>query len=307
MDVFGVCFGDNMDQKITKRQHFVPQFYLKNFTCDNGKLTMYDRRKKKIINDVVSKDLCKVDYLYETYWENGSLYHDKYLVPNYFEKKFAKKESKYAILIQNIINICLSNDNDSALICDKNEKMLLASFAINMFFRNKWTMKMINPDMIMEEERKLPCYKAASKLFEDLRWRNPDALLKQAHKAILFDERMTGGTAYETLQDILKLNLTFFVSSEAEFLTSSFPTLYETTDDQEGITHLSKLYIPIHKHVAINYTDGDYARKYRNRKITILDKDVHKMNRKYLNYTEEQCRFIIGSGEEALKYVKTCD
>lgn len=300
------CFGDNMDKKITKRQHFVPQFYLKNFTGNNGRLSIYDRKNKKIRNNIPIEDICREDYLYETCWENATSHNDKYMLPNSIEKMFAEKESKYAILIRKIIDICL-NGNDGALICDKNGKILLASFVVNMLLRNIWTMKMLNPDVIMEEERNLPYYKDFSSIFEWLRWGNPDALLRQAHRKMLFDEEMVGGAAYVGKNDILKLNLTFFVSSKVEFVTSSFPTLYETTDDQEGITHLSKLYIPIHKHVAINYTDGDYARKYRNRKITILDKDVHKMNRKYLNYTEEQCRFIIGSGEEALKYVKTCD
>lgn len=35
-----------MNNQMTKRQHYVPQFYLNNFINENQKLNVYDRKKK---------------------------------------------------------------------------------------------------------------------------------------------------------------------------------------------------------------------------------------------------------------------
>lgn len=35
-----------MNNQMTKRQHYVPQFYLNNFTNENQKLNVYDRIKE---------------------------------------------------------------------------------------------------------------------------------------------------------------------------------------------------------------------------------------------------------------------
>lgn len=34
---------------MTKKQHYVPQFYLRNFTSDDNKLWVFDREKRNII------------------------------------------------------------------------------------------------------------------------------------------------------------------------------------------------------------------------------------------------------------------
>ena len=104
---------------MTKKQHYVPQFYLRNFTSDDNKLWVFDREKKEY-------------------------YHP---APHYF----AEKEREYSFLLKKIIGICREPRNKNALICNAQEKEVLASFIANMFLRNPWLLKHIDSDTLLEE------------------------------------------------------------------------------------------------------------------------------------------------------------
>ena len=55
-----------------KKQHFVPQFYLKKFSDNNGFLNVYNIPKDKTINHAHFSSQCKSDYYYgdDLVWEN---------------------------------------------------------------------------------------------------------------------------------------------------------------------------------------------------------------------------------------------
>ena len=46
-----------MTKKLTKKQHYVPQFYLRNFTSDDNKLWVFDRVKEEYYFRA-PKDVC---------------------------------------------------------------------------------------------------------------------------------------------------------------------------------------------------------------------------------------------------------
>ena len=54
----------NMELK-TIKQHYVPQFYLRNFEDKRHKLYVYNRQKDKFIESR-TKDICREKCLYET-------------------------------------------------------------------------------------------------------------------------------------------------------------------------------------------------------------------------------------------------
>lgn len=50
---------------MTKKQHYIPQFYLKEFTSDNGSIYTYDIEKNIIGCKNSTRHLCSIDYFYE--------------------------------------------------------------------------------------------------------------------------------------------------------------------------------------------------------------------------------------------------
>ena len=88
-----------MQQKdITKKQHYVPIFYLKNFLSQNSKkLYIYDKEKKRYFQ-AMPKNLCNKNYLYETQMDKD---HTKdFIFPNEIENQFSSFEGKCATLIK---------------------------------------------------------------------------------------------------------------------------------------------------------------------------------------------------------------
>ncbi|MEX1086919.1 MAG: DUF4238 domain-containing protein, partial [Candidatus Paceibacterota bacterium] len=55
---------------ITKRQHYVPQFYLKRFVNPDGKLNILDCERRKVVASRAPRSVCKEDYFYAL---NGEL------------------------------------------------------------------------------------------------------------------------------------------------------------------------------------------------------------------------------------------
>lgn len=77
--------------KITKKQHFVPRFYLKRFTNADNMFYAYDYKNGKILpKPVYYETQCYKDYFYG---EDGKL-----------EKQLSKKEAHWAATISNIIS-----------------------------------------------------------------------------------------------------------------------------------------------------------------------------------------------------------
>ena len=103
---------------MTKKQHYVPQFYLRNFTSDDNKLWVFDREKKEYYHSA-PKDICFEKFLYETPWEDANPKLGKYVLENQIEDYFAEKEGEYSSLLRKIIGICkeTKNRNGANLQC----------------------------------------------------------------------------------------------------------------------------------------------------------------------------------------------
>ncbi len=84
--------------KITKKQHFIPRFYLKNFS-DNGKtMYRYDKATENIAS-VSINSVCYQDNLYEFKDENDNL-----LYCNLIENILSTWEHEFSIVINSIKN-----------------------------------------------------------------------------------------------------------------------------------------------------------------------------------------------------------
>ena len=64
----------------------------------------------------------------KTPWEDANPKLGKYVLENQIEDYFAEKEGEYSSLLKKIIGICREPQNKNALICNAQEKKMLASF-----------------------------------------------------------------------------------------------------------------------------------------------------------------------------------
>ena len=89
-----------------KRQHYVPQFYLRNFVREDNNFTIFNIKSEKIIEDVPYKKQCYEDYYYgdDEVWED----------------KLGKIESSAALVISKINKQCNYYPNEEEIKILKN-------------------------------------------------------------------------------------------------------------------------------------------------------------------------------------------
>ena len=92
----------------TKRQHFVPRFYLRHFTNDEGKFRAY-RRAIGSYFTTAPENLCVENYLYDAKQIAHAKEEDKYL-SNYIDNKLAAAEGRLVPLFNQLIDCCEKRD-----------------------------------------------------------------------------------------------------------------------------------------------------------------------------------------------------
>lgn len=279
-----------MGEQITKNQHFVPCFYLKAFTDKNGNLCVYDRRQDKFFSCKI-ENICCEKFLYETPWENANSQLGKYILTNSIEKQFAECEGAYSSLIKKIIKTCQSPFNENALICNKQEKIMLADFVANMLVRNPYILNQENLDLVVSETMECSEIQEMDWILKKMGWNGIGSLIKKAYKNTLLVNKSEESTIGVIIKELCSLNFTFLISDTQNFVTSNFPVVVETYDTEDEITHIKQAYLPLQPHVALLYSKNENIRPYRN-KITHITK-VQKFNEFYSQIDCEQVRVII--------------
>lgn len=281
---------------MTKKQHYVPQFYLRSFTPDDNKLWVYDRVKEQYYFQT-PKEVCYENYLYETPWEDENPKLGKFVLENQIENYFADKEGEYSLLLKRIIDICRNPQNKNALICNHEEKEMLASFVANIFVRNPWSLKQIESDLPLEELKKNEEIQAIEQVIQIMGLGDIDSLVKAADKKVWLTEEFNGS---RLAPYILEMNYIFLVSDEAQFITSSFPAIYELSDIEEDRLIPSNIYLPVHPQIALLYNGA--VSKTKSNRLNIIDREmVHKLNSFYLKRDMGQIRFLIAKDKESLR------
>lgn len=218
---------------------------------------------------------------------------------NQIENYFADKEGEYSLLLKRIIDICRNPQNKNALICNHEEKEMLASFVANIFVRNPWSLKQIESDLPLEELKKNEEIQAIEQVMQIMGFGDIDSLVKAADKRVWLTEEFDGS---RLAPHILDMNYTFLVSNGEPFITSSFPAIYELCDTEERGLMPSNIYLPVHPQIALLY-NGTIPKIKSNRLKTVGGEIVHDLNNVYLKSDVEQMRFLIARDKESLRTV----
>ena len=70
---------------MTKKQHYVPRFYLERFSDDKNFVHIYDFKQNKYFKSK-PEEICLQNCLYEVAWNGNKKVSEKYLLPNHIEK-----------------------------------------------------------------------------------------------------------------------------------------------------------------------------------------------------------------------------
>ncbi|HIW75664.1 MULTISPECIES: DUF4238 domain-containing protein [Gordonibacter] len=92
--------------KSTKKQHWIPQFYLKYFANERGELHAYNSKIDKFYS-TNTRNICEKNYLYEVPRIHAACESlDRFLQPNAIENQLSKAEHLLALPYSRLIQCC---------------------------------------------------------------------------------------------------------------------------------------------------------------------------------------------------------
>lgn len=128
----------------TKKQHYVPRFYLRHFTNADGKLHAY-RRDTDSVFSTRPEGVCAENYLYEVGIENNATIEEcPEFLRNCIEGQLADVESRLAPFYERLIELCEGKDfagRDFA-----NGRLAACYLASNLIVRHPFMLAMNRKD-----------------------------------------------------------------------------------------------------------------------------------------------------------------
>lgn len=282
----------------TKRQHYVPQFLLRKFCDENGKISVYDKKNKKIFK-TLPKDICFKDYLYEYETIDCKLSNGKHILPNDIENIYAKEEGEYSRLLDGIINKLKILNNSNALILTSNEIALLYDFMNNLIVRHPNSMGFfLSEESYQNFIDDFDGSEMIDKIFSALDLGKTDGFKRAIYKKSYLNTKEYKDKGVNYTDYFKDMSFVFLEAEEDEFITGDFPIRYEIPDD-DNQEYFKSLYFPISPKYAINFFHEKTVDRNRIRKV---DKDlVLKIN--LFNLFNDESRFIIASNKQNIEKI----
>ena len=282
-----------MKKDMTKKQHYIPQFYLRRFTDEKGFLHIYDFNKQRYFK-TAPKDFGYENYLYETPLSKPDIIGEKFLLENHIEDIFAKYEGEFDTFLKKLDKICTPYQRKGVLILHDDEKNVLRRFIANMFFRNPITMERMNlnkvPDNFFEEDEKV-------QLNEGFGF-NADELVVAAQKKAMLTEEFEKNNIKSFVERIQNLDFTFLYSKHIPFITSSFPVIMGKDE--------SFIHFPLSQYLSVHFENYPKSKEKNNRLAYVDDDVVDFCNRQQLKFIKKLKWCLIAPSKEIIdKYWET--
>lgn len=284
----------------TVKEHYVPQFYLRNFADENGLLHMYDFKQNRCFTQS-PKNICYENNLYETKWENANPKLGKFVLQNHIEKIFCKYEGEFSKVLTTILHICCPSQNPNALILQENERDIFFRFIVNMVVRNPENMEALalnklEPDDIDNDE-----VKQIRTMLDDMGFGGVDSICLAAKKKAILTDEFENSFTQTCLEALKRLNYTFFYARTNSFITSSIPVC---VGDDSIIIKDDKtcIYLALSPKVAVLFGNYKNSHNFKNRMVCIEEKQVENFNRMFIKHNDNK-RILIGNSDATIKKV----
>lgn len=285
-----------MGKDITKKQHYIPQFYLRRFTDDAGYLHIYDFDKQRHIKSV-TKEFGYEKYLYETRLSKPNRMGEQFLLTNDIENIFAKYEGEFDSFLKKIDRICTPSQRKGILILHEQEKDVLRRFIANLFFRNPITMQQMHldkvPDDFFEEDAK----EKFNQFLEIVGVCNADELVIAATKKVMLTDELETNNIKSFVEKINGLYFTFLYSSGLPFITSSFPVILGN-DKTIPSDDKSCIYLALSPSLSVVFGNFQDSNKRNNRLAYVDDEVVDFFNRQVLKKIADLRGYLIAPSKK---------
>lgn len=150
--------------KMTRKQHWVPQFYLHHFADSSGQLHAYNKNNGVFYRTKV-ENVCSKRDLYEVqYSDIGADSDDKYYAQNLIETKLSENESRISVPYSRLLQCCkdtiLEGDafrQGRQAVCELASNLIVRHPAAMLANRNRARedSSMLLEDVILTEEEKV--------------------------------------------------------------------------------------------------------------------------------------------------------
>ena len=215
-----------------KRQHFIPQCYLKCFSENDKFLWIYNKNYQKVFRQSISRTACQDDF-YKIPEKYIALINDNKFDPNFFEKEFFDNmvEHLFGPLLKAINRKAEEwiTDGNSNIILSQEDKEIFAELIAIQYLRMP-NMREKNTSLI--EKRSIVQLEIIKAFYVDQYPENKEFInsisgkYDNDHKAVAHANVFSHPGIVNNLQsDFLNKIWIFYVSESKDFYTSDNPVL----------------------------------------------------------------------------------
>lgn len=282
----------------TVKEHYVPQFYLKNFADENGLLHVYDFKQNKFFTQS-SKNICYENNLYETKWDNANPKLGEFVLQNHIENIFCKYEYEFSNVLTTILHICNPTQNPNALILQGNERNMFFRFIVNMIVRNPENMKALALNKLDPDDIDNDDVKQIRTVLDNLGFGGTDSICLAAKKKAILTDEFENSFTQKYLESLKRLNYTFFYARTNSFITSNMPVC---VGNDPSIIESDRrcIYLALSPKLAVLF--GNYRKtcNLKNRMVHLGEKQVGSFNRILIKHSDSK-RILIANSDSTLK------
>lgn len=252
--------------KLTRKQHWVPQFYLRHFADSNECLWAHRRNSDKIFSTKVN-GICYERDLHEIRFSESDKPTDFYM-PNYIENRLSKIESCLARSYSKLLNDC------DSFHLTPDDQLALCFFIAHLLVRH--------PNLIKQEQERISPFftsrqiesevtSAELKALEQSGWREDgNALVKLAVENVLLlsdNERAPLFRLYEQFAN--KRVCIYKARAGANFISTS--ALYFIIGPEDDSYEFDFAYMPLSSRYAALFTSNDSIPVFNRLNLSEVD------------------------------------
>lgn len=278
-----------MDNEHTKRQHFIPQFYLKNFSHNKKDIAVWDLAANKYYCSDTKSVFFEND-LYETKWKNANPRLGVYVLDNQIEKWLANLEWSVAPIINRIL---VDASNKRIISLNQEDRNVFLEFVVALYLRNPIIMSRIldyysgvENDPEMESLMYVINY-----LFEEGGFGSTESLVKHSEMMGIFNKNISGSPINSEIKRISDMHLVFWHTKNYKFATCTFPFHIGHVIN----SNYTRIILPLSSQVACVFFNKEFPVLIEEAVIEITPEMVVCCNKQYQRSNQQRYRKCIVS------------
>lgn len=286
-------------EQYTIKEHFVPQFYLKEFTDTNGFLHCFDFGTSKHFL-TRPKDFAYKKNLYETPWKKAHPKLGEFVLRNNIENTFSKYELEYANLLNRIKDSCIQNPHSGTTVLSKKDQELLCSFLANLLVRNPDNMQLLGLNQVPDDVKDTEEIVCIEYLLQMLNLGDIDSLLSVSYKQAMLTEELPEAPLSQFVESVKKYPVQFLYAENGTFLTSTCPVVYSEDPTIPG-EDKTCFYAALTAKIAVLLGNYKEFRDCSKQMVLLPEKDVNSFNELFVKHAKQNQLSLIGNSKEEIE------